>query len=357
VGSPDANTYMVLRKFLLLIFFLTTSTFAGPLQDMETFLLKEQYEAVIDVYDDNEDDLEKNERARFLQARALEGQGEIDEAIEVMESLLKSKYSRQNRNVVQSLYQNGEKPVVPDGSKLSVVYYKLAQLYSKKYLDTHEASEPKERNKLRRKSFAYLKVAKALSEDSEALETMRDKLTERRDYYRSLEYSGSFYVFLSYISWQDHVDLIQTSNGAKVPLLNTSSGSCSGLGRKWENADFEFFFDACYIMGKSTVSSIVPSVTHKQNNVSVSGIYGGPGVYWKGLADNVSAGFQIPIMTRSGEWDPPNNGYTVDDESPIKAGISVQTKWRMKYISLSAKLGKVFGNKSSVFNLATIYEF
>lgn len=336
---------------------MVTELQAGPLQDMETFLLKEQYEAALDVYDEEEDDFENNERARFLQARALEGMGDIDEAIKVHEGLLKSKYSKQNRNVVQALYQHGEQPIVPDGSKLSVVYYKLAQLYSKKYLNTHEATEEKERNKLRRKSFAYLKVAKALSEDSEALETIRDKITERKDYYRSLDYQGSFYVFLSYISWQDHVDLIQTSNGAKVLLLNTSSGSCSGLGRKWENAKFEFFFDACYIMGKSTVSSIAPGVTHKQNNVAVSGFFGGPGVYWKGLADNVSAGFQIPIMTRTGDWDPPNSGYTVDDESSIKAGISVQTKWRMKYISLAAKLGKVFGNKSSVFNLATIYEF
>lgn len=348
-----------MKKMIVLIFFLlmVAELQAGPLQDMETFLLKEQYEAALDVYDEAEDDLEKNERARFLQARALEGMGDIDEAIEVLEELLKSKYSRQNRTVVQSLYQYGEKPIVPDGSKLSVVYYKLTQLYSKKFLNTHEATEEKERNKLRRKSFAYLKVAKALSEDSEALETLRDKITERKNYYRSLDYQGSFYVFLSYISWQDHVDLIQTSNGAKVSLLNTSSGSCSGLGRKWENAKFEFFFDTCYIMGKSTVSSIVPGVTHKQNNVAVSGFYGGPGVYWKGLADNVSAGFQIPIMTRTGDWDPPNSGYTVDDESSIKAGISVQTKWRMKYISLAAKLGKVFGNKSSVFNLATIYEF
>ncbi len=324
---------------------------------METFILKEQFEAAADVYDENEDDLKRNEKARFLQVQALQGQGEIDEAIEVLEELLKGKYARQNRNVVQALYQYGEKPIVPDGSQLSVVYYKLAQLYSKKYMDTHEASDSKERDKLRRKSFAYLKVAKALSEDSEALETLRDKITERKDYYQSLQYEGSFYVFLSYISWQDHVNLIQTSNNNKVTLLNTSSGSCSGVGRKWENASYEFFFDACYIMGKSTVSSIVPSVTHKQNNVAVTGFYGGPGVYWKGLADNVSAGIQIPIMKRNGDWDPPNTGYTVDENSSIRAGISIQTKWKMKYISLAAKLGKVFGNKSSVFNLASIYEF
>ncbi|TNF30322.1 MAG: hypothetical protein EP319_05620 [Deltaproteobacteria bacterium] len=350
---------MVLIQSLILFTFLLfpSLTWAGPIQEMETFLLKAQYEAALDVYEENEDGLKKNERARFLQVSALEGQGEIDEAIEVLEELLKTKYGRQNRNVVQALYQYGEKPIVPDGSQLSVVYYKLAQLYSKKYLETHEATEQKERDKLRRKSFAYLKVAKALSEDSEALETLRDRITERKDYYHSLQYEGSFYVFLSYISWQDHVNLVQTSNNNKVRLLNTSSGSCSGLGRKWENVSFEFFFDACYIMGKSTVSSIVPSVTHKQNNVAVTGFYGGPGVYWKGLADNVSAGFQIPIMKRSGDWDPPNSAYTVDENSSIRAGISIQTKWRMKYVSLAAKLGKVFGNKSSVFNLATIYEF
>ena len=304
---------------LTLIFLVTTRVHSGPIKDMEHYLLKEQYESVLDVYDDEEDSLAKNEKARFLQVRALEGMGDIDEAIDVLESLLKGKYARQNRNVVQALYQYGEKPTVPKGSNISIVYYKLAQLYSNKYLATHETTDPKEKNKLRRKSFAYLKVAKALTEDSDALESLRDQITERKDYYNSLKYDGSFYIFQSYISWQDNVNLIQTSNGARITLLNTSSGSCTGLGRKWENAEFEFFLDACYIIGKSTVSSTVPSVTHKQNNVAISGFYGGPGIYWKGLADNVSAGFQIPIMIRSGDWDPPNSSYTVDDQSSLRA--------------------------------------
>ncbi|MCO4794130.1 MAG: hypothetical protein KC493_10475 [Bacteriovoracaceae bacterium] len=326
---------------------------------MEDHILKDQFEAAIDVFDDNEDDenLENDERALILKARALEGQDEYDDAIEVYQGLLKGKYSRLNRKTVQTLYQHGEKPIIPDGSKIGMVYYKLAQLYSKKFLETHEATDKLTKNKLRKKAFAYLKVAKAVNENSESLESIRDKLSERREYYRSLDYEASFYVYLSYISWQDHVDLKETSTGASIALLNTSSGSCTGLGRKWENSQYEFFFDACYISGKSTVSSTISALTHKQNGVPISGFFGGPGVYWKGLADNVSAGIQIPILKRSGDWDPPNSSYTVDSNNDIKIGLSIQTKWKLKYISIAAKLGKIFKNKSSTFNIATIYEF
>lgn len=74
--------------FLLILVFLQCTPAFASLTDvykqMEEYILKDQYESALDVFDDNDEyNLDKNERALTLKARALEGQNNLDDAIEI----------------------------------------------------------------------------------------------------------------------------------------------------------------------------------------------------------------------------------------------------------------------------------
>jgi hypothetical protein len=140
--------------------------------------------------------------------------------------------------------------------------------------------------------------------------------------------------------------------------LSTAIGSCVGGGKKWENSKYEFNFEGCFAVASATISSESRAVSYQQSSVAVKGFLAGPGMYFKTISDNVLLGLHIPVKYRKGDWTNPNEGqYRFEKDSAFEVGYFIQSKIKVKKISLRTRLGKVFPNPGSLWSIGAIYDF
>ena len=141
-------------------------------------------------------------------------------------------------------------------------------------------------------------------------------------------------------------------------MLSTAIGTCLGIGKKWENVNYEFDFEGCLALATATINSENKAVKYKQSSVSVTGLIVGPGMYFKTFSDNVLLGVHLPVKYRQGDWtNPDENLYRLEREKTWEAGYFIQSKIKVKSVSLRTRLGKVFPNPGSIWSIGILYDY
>ena len=194
--------------------------------------------------------------------------------------------------------------------------------------------------------------------DEGELKLLEDLLQEKINNDEKMSYKSHYYIALDFISWQDRLYLINKTSGVKTNLLSTAIGTCLGGGKKWENINYEFDLEACLAVLTATISSEDRAVRYQQSSVAVKGFVAGPGMYFKTFSENVLLGLHIPLKYRQGDWtNPDETQYRFEREKTYEIGYFIQSKIKIKNVSLRTRIGKVIPNPGSLWSIGLLYEF
>ncbi len=328
------------------------------LKIMQLYLDKNLLEKVEDHYDENEDRLAKNWMALERLAISFERREKFKEAIEVYRKIINNFNKSVHEKIVSTSGENLTESVYSQ-TKLPFYYYKLAFLNTQLFGATHEYSPSGDRAKYKKNAEGFIGLSRKVKVDNADLRLLEDQLTAKVTFEEDLIFKPSWYASFDVISWQDRVILVTKSSLAKTNLLSTSIGSCLGLGRKWENAKYEFDVEGCFAVTTATISSENrTAVNYEQSSVTVSGIIAGPGMYYKGFSENLLVGVHLPVKYRSGDWtNPDETKYDFERATALEIGYFLQSKIKIKKLSLRTRLGKVFPNPGSLWSIGVIYDF
>lgn len=352
-------------KKSLLIFILFSITSALQAQDetfgniklMQLYLDKNQLEKVEDLYDDKENLLSKSWMALERLAISFERREKFKEAIDTYRKIIISF----NKSAHDKILATSARAIVSadyERTKLPFYYYKLALLNTQLFGKTHEYTRDIDRKRFKTSAEGFIGLCRKVRCDEGDLKLLEDLLQEKITVDVSKIYKRSWFLSLDLMSWQDRVTLVARSGGAKFNLLGTAMGSCIGGGRKWENVDYEIDFEGCLAVASATVSSQSTGISYEQASVPIKSFFVGPGFYTKSFSDNVLVGLQLPVKYRTGQWTNPDETlYTFERATSIEVGYFLQTKIKIKNISLRTRLGKVLPNPGSLWSIGAIYEF
>lgn len=355
-------------KLLLsfLIFLSFNLAWAGyEADDMNEALIKGQYELLHEIYEDSDKEFfEKSLEMHFLEAKTLELEGKIQEAIDIYVKILKEKFawkSKEFNNQLREMRRKRSRKLYVDRQKFDsdfrLVYFKLAQLYGKLSTTINIDTPPKTKKKILRSALYYLKRSRILEEEKEQVDNLGLQIRNSVKELKKYDVESSFYISTGVITWQDHVVGYDQEFTTSLSFLNSSKGNCSGIGYMREDAFSEFFVDYCMISAKSTLASNYASLTAVQDNVSVSGALAGIGYYTKRLTEKVRLGLQGLYFQRSGKWVSFSSTISIQEKDLTGYGLSFNTKYVVDPLFFTLKFARVFNTKSSLLTLQTSYRF
>lgn len=366
MGSARPDSLMVItmmknKMIILLSLIIATNTFAAGVNDnlklMQLYLDKNQLEKVEDLYDDEEDTLSKNWMALERLAISFERREKFKEAIEIYRKIIIG-FNKEAHEKIISTPPSRMDSTYYAKTKLPLYYYKLAFLNTQLFSKTNNYTPINERSKYKKNAEGFIGLARKVKSDEGELKLLEDLLQEKISTEEKLVYKAHWYAALDFISWQDRLYLVTLASGQKTNLLSTAIGTCLGLGRKWENSKYEFDMEGCFAVATATISSEDRAVRYQQSSVSVKGLMVGPGMYFKTFSDNVLLGFHVPIKYRQGDWTNPDESlYRLENDKSWEVGYFVQSKIKIKSISLRTRLGKVFPNPGSLWSIGILYDY
>lgn len=324
---------------------------------MQLYLDKNQLEKVEDLYDEEEDTLSKNWMALERLAISFERREKYKEAIETYRKIILN-FNKSEHEKVLSTSPSNLSSSAYERTKLPFYYYKLAFLNTQLFSKTNDYTPTSERGTYKKNAEGFIGLSRKVKVDEGDLKLLEDLLQEKIASDEKMEYKPRWYSSIDILSWQDRVILVERSTNAKTNLLSTAIGSCLGGGKKWENSKYEFNVEGCFAVGTATISSENRAVNYQQSSVSVKGFIAGPGMYFKTFSENVLLGVHVPVKYRSGDWtNPDENKYRFERDSAVEVGYFIQSKIKVKKISLRTRLGKVFPNPGSLWSIGAIYDF
>ena len=363
-NGPDTLVVVVMMKTkysLIAAFLLSSSVMAAtPVENiklMQLYLDKNQLEKVEDLYDEEEDSLSKNWMALERLAISFERREKFKEAIEVYRKII-TNFNKPAHDKVITTPAGSLEASAYERTKLPLYYYKLAFLKTQLFGKTHEYSPDNERIRFKKNAEGFIALSRKVKVDDGDLKLLEELLQEKMKRDENMQYKGSLYATLDVLSWQDRVILVSNGTGEKSNLLSTAIGSCVGLGRKWENVKYEFDLEGCFAVATATISSENKAINYQQSSVSVKGVIAGPGMYFKTFSENVLLGVHLPVKYRQGDWTNPDETlYSFEKLKTIEMGYFLQSKIKVKKISLRTRIGKVFPNPGSIWSIGAIYDF
>ena len=129
-------------------------------------------------------------------------------------------------------------------------------------------------------------------------------------------YHGQWRLFVDYISWQ-YGAVLKKPNGSS-DLIVTNKGYCPGVSYAQENKFVSFFADACFLFTSGGVTSVDPSVTYVQSNISGTGLKTSLGIGYFVSSLGSELGLKLPVMLVSQNLeDPPAAGYKVTEGTSL----------------------------------------
>lgn len=324
---------------------------------MQLYLDKNQLEKVEDLYDEEEDTLAKSWMALERLAISFERREKFKEVIETYRKIILN-FNKAEHERILGARSGALDTSVYERTKLPFYYYKLAFLNTQLFGKTTDYTPAGERNTYKKNAEGFIALSRKVKVDEGDLKLLEDLLQEKIASDEKLEYKPGWYSSIDILSWQDRLVLVERASHVKTNLLSTAIGTCIGGGKKWENSKYEFDLEGCFAVATATISSESRAVNYQQSSVSVKGFLAGPGMYFKSFSENVLLGIHIPVKYRTGDWTNPNEAiYRFERETAVEVGYFIQSKIKVKKISLRTRLGKVFPNPGSLWSVGAIYDF
>jgi hypothetical protein len=284
-----------------------------------------------------------------LAAFTQEKLGNHRESLFLFTLLIKKKFSKLNRRVINSYKTNRHAEEIPEiDTKLAFYYYKKA-VNAKALYDV-------DKNLLFYKAaLMYAEISMENKDYEDRAEDLIEEIQSKNLEYKRLEFTRSTSFLISYITWQDKLTLTSPT-GSQQEIRSSAEGTCLGGGINYENAYLNYKVDACFVFATATVGEDSKSVDYFQTNVSERAFFLFPGVRWKPALGGVSIGVSTPVVYRVGDFTEPE-GFTIEDKSKLSLGLMIESGWKKGSFGVDLKIGKLIGFASTTMSFGGTYQF
>lgn len=167
---------------------------------------------------------------------------------------------------------------------------------------------------------------------------------------------------VQYVSWQTSSTLT-ASNGLEADLIVTNRGLCLGGDAGYENNQYHFYIDGCFLYGAGNVKNNDSGVVqnYQQSGVGAMGLKFGPGASIIVSSTKSRVGLRIPIIysTQKLEDPPADSGTTfaVKQDSAFSIATSIYSRWQFDKWYIQTEFGKYVSKELTVWSLGFGKEF
>lgn len=123
------------------------------------------------------------------------------------------------------------------------------------------------------------------------------------------------------------------------------------LGSRENRKTDGFLYEFYGFFGKADIQS-EGGLTYFQKRVSVYGVGGAVGWYFRPEGKQVNFGFSAPLQVRSADWTQPPTGGSVAGKQAVTVGAVIDARWRLTQdLAINQRIGGFFGHKSALWML------
>ncbi len=170
------------------------------------------------------------------------------------------------------------------------------------------------------------------------------------------KYHRQWRVFVDYISWQYSAVLDKPTG--ESDLIVTNKGYCPGFSYAQENKFLSFFVDACALLTTGGVTSVDPTVTYVQSNISGTGFKTSVGVGFFVSSLGSELGLKLPVMLVSQDLEnPPAVGYTVTEGTNLIPMLGFYSRIPFRKLFFQTEFSKYLKEDQVQWSLGLGYKF
>jgi hypothetical protein len=227
---------------------------------------------------------------------------------------IKTKFLKE-RNKLRLLIKEDE---TVDPEEFSLAFKKLNfKVYGELVRHLRKIEKPLPVNHGVRKSLGvYKEYLSQLEYEEKKVDKSFDLIQQNFQLLEDKIYHGQLRFFVDYISWQYSAVLKKPAGSSD--LIVTNKGYCPGVSYARENKFVSFFVDACFLFTTGGVTSVDPSVTYVQSNITGTGLKTSLGLGYFVSSLGSELGLKLPVMLVSQNLeDPPAAGYKVTEGTSL----------------------------------------
>lgn len=354
MGLIKSDTFMVLKIFI--IFILSIFSLNVQSANRTVYLKKAQILYTKGNYDKSIEMLNKFynlKEPKKLPSSVLNLLGLIYQkkkefrlSSKVFNQVIRKSYFKEHQKVVRAL-NNGGLQDLNISPKLLRIYYHLGQNYYYIYSKTDNFN-------YFNASLSFFRICKSKNHLNNNVQRYLDSLNAKLDYIKSLEKSIKFYLSGGGILFQETIDIVNNNDSDDVVgLISNNNGVCFGGGMTYGNISHGWDIFACGYSAVATITNKVgSSLSYKQKDVSVNGLYISPGYFFRPEKGISSIGLSTPLFYRQGNFSNTEN-YSIRAQGQLSAGITFDAKWEIiKDYTLDFKLSNLGGTNIYMSNLS-----
>ena len=267
---------------------------------------------------------------------------------------LKQEYSQELNNL-RSQIKNDE-TIDPDSytEKFKKINFKIYSLVAKILIKEKSLLNPE--HKTRKLFSTYRERLSQLEYQELKVEKIFDLINNHFKNIEDKQYAGHWRLFIDYISWQYGAVLNKPTGSSD--LVITNKGICPGVNYARENKFLSFSVDACLLQTSGGVSSIDPTVTYTQSNISATGIKSSISIGYFVSASKTEIGLKIPLMLISQDLeDPPAVGYKVKEGTNLIPMAGLYSRWPIGNYFFQTEFSKYLEEDQTQWALGLGYKF
>lgn len=183
-------------------------------------------------------------------------------------------------------------------------------------------------------------------------EKLNNKVMSHLQYLEDKIYRFSSSINVQYVSWQHDATLHRTSSNKDTGLIITNQGYCLGGDVGVENGFYHFLIDGCFLVGSGGISSYGDSNITYQQNIPAAGLKIGPMASMIVSSSKSRIGIGLPLIYTSQKLtQPSDNDYKVEEESPLAALATINSRWQFDQWYIRTEFGQYFKKQESYWGL------
>ncbi len=296
----------------------------------------------------------------FLQSDNYEKIGKYKESIKYLIYYINRKYKKWNEFVLK----NHDKKNVKD--KLSKIPSELLKAYDRKILLFSKLYKEGENRHFKKDKMDILyKKIVFYNDFCEHFGTLNctpvadiiDEVKKRTLREKVKQYRFRHYIFLSYMYYQDDIQLKNKSTAVTFDLGANTNAVCIGRGLTYENNTYEFNLQPCLYFGYSSLEEVdsTSSGADYTGNAFTAGAFGTVGGYGHFFGAKTALGVSLSMRYRYGNYeDKEVSGvnFSINNPTEISYGGFLEGKYEYSQEKeITLKVGSITGVNSLLYIL------
>ncbi|WP_408099033.1 hypothetical protein ACJVC5_08960 [Peredibacter sp. HCB2-198] len=337
---------MMLKLLILIVVSLNFSHAA----EIKPMFARKEYKRIVDTYNSPEKWKDLTTKEMVMLSYSLRKLKRYREDSKVIFKILKRDHAKDHADIRKKI-RNKETLDSEDYPKsLPIYYWYIYNDFADILLSHNKLSAKLEEDK--KIYIIFRQIVSELEFREGKAEKLNDKVMTHLQYLEDKVYYFTFSINLQYVSWQHDATLHRSSSNTNTGLIITNQGYCLGGDVGIENGFYHFLLDGCFLVGSGGVSAYGDSNITYQQNIPATGLKIGPMASMIVSSSKSRIGIGLPIIYTSQKLTQPSDtDYKVEEESPISALATINSRWQFGKWYLRAEFGQYFKKQESFWGM------